>query len=551
VQRARDRSRFGGGLFTPSALFASGSQGAFYDPSDFSTLFQNSTGTTAVTAVEQPVGLMLDKSKGLVLGSELVNNSAWAVGAGWSVNSSTGEATGSAVTGFIRNNGTGGTILTIGKWYQATIRLVSYVSGNVGYPYDGTGLINIPTTPGTYTYSFLCDNADFTYVYGTAFTGVVDNISVRELPGNHATQATSASRPTLRARYNLLTYSEEFDNAAWTKGATGTGLAPVVTVNAAVAPDGTTTADSIVFNRGAGNAVGDWSLIYQVPVGVAGSYTQTVWLKAATAGDVGKQLGLRNVANASYLVVTLTADWVRYAKTETYLSNNWEIGNRGTITADNTVTALVWGAQLLTAADQTTTAGAYQRIAAATVYDTGASFPVYLAFDGTDDSFGTGSIDFSATDEMTVFAGVTKLSDAALGIVVELSADLTANNGAFWVLAPDGAAAATLQWASKGTVNRGAQATAVAAPITRVLTGIGDIGGDRSAIRLNGSHVAEATSDQGTGNYGNYPLFIGRRNNTSLPLNGRIYSLIVLGRTATAAELTATETWINGKARAY
>lgn len=44
------------------ALFAAGEQGAWYDPSDFSTLFQDSAGTTPVTAVGQPVGRMLDKS---------------------------------------------------------------------------------------------------------------------------------------------------------------------------------------------------------------------------------------------------------------------------------------------------------------------------------------------------------------------------------------------------------------------------------------------------------------------------------------------------------
>ena len=36
--------------------------GALFDPSDLSTLYQDSAGTTPVTAVEQPVGLMLDKS---------------------------------------------------------------------------------------------------------------------------------------------------------------------------------------------------------------------------------------------------------------------------------------------------------------------------------------------------------------------------------------------------------------------------------------------------------------------------------------------------------
>ncbi|MEY5101108.1 MAG: hypothetical protein RJA36_3827, partial [Pseudomonadota bacterium] len=43
-------------------LFANGEQGVWYDPSDFSTLFQDAAGTIPVTAVEQPVGRMLDKS---------------------------------------------------------------------------------------------------------------------------------------------------------------------------------------------------------------------------------------------------------------------------------------------------------------------------------------------------------------------------------------------------------------------------------------------------------------------------------------------------------
>lgn len=48
--------------FSPLSLFANGEQGAWYDPSDTTTLFQDSAGTTPVTASGQPVGLMLDKS---------------------------------------------------------------------------------------------------------------------------------------------------------------------------------------------------------------------------------------------------------------------------------------------------------------------------------------------------------------------------------------------------------------------------------------------------------------------------------------------------------
>jgi len=45
---------------------------------------------------------------------------------------------------------------------------------------------------------------------------------------------------------------------------------------------------------------------------------------------------------------------------------------------------------------------------------------------------------------------------------------------------------------------------------------------------------------------------MGRRAGTSLPLNGQIFSLIVrFGANLTADQITSTETWVNGKTRAY
>ena len=55
-------SRGGQVGFTPASLFADGMVGVWYGPSDLSTLFQDSAGTTPVTTAGQPVGLMLDKS---------------------------------------------------------------------------------------------------------------------------------------------------------------------------------------------------------------------------------------------------------------------------------------------------------------------------------------------------------------------------------------------------------------------------------------------------------------------------------------------------------
>jgi hypothetical protein len=90
--------------------------------------------------------------------------------------------------------------------------------------------------------------------------------------------------------------------------------------------------------------------------------------------------------------------------------------------------------------------------------------------------------------------------------------------------------------------------TGYAAPITNVLTGIGDIAGDNAILRVNGTQVAQNTADQGTGNYLAYPLYIGRRAGTSFPFNGQIFGLIVrFGSNLDAATISQTETWLGAR----
>lgn len=51
-----------GGGFLPGSLFTGAQEGAVYDPSDLSTLWQDAAGTTPVTADGDPVGRIDDKS---------------------------------------------------------------------------------------------------------------------------------------------------------------------------------------------------------------------------------------------------------------------------------------------------------------------------------------------------------------------------------------------------------------------------------------------------------------------------------------------------------
>lgn len=185
--------------FNPSILFALGEPGAWYDPSDMSTMFQDTAGTVPVTAAGQSVAMVLDKSKGLVLGPELVTNgafdtdTAWTKGPGWVIAGGVASITSSAATNAITQ-----TLGVTGKTYQITYTVVS-ISTQGFRSFAGGNSGTLRSAPGTYTELVVCGSSN--NLIGVAAsaagtTGSIDNISVRELPGNHATQTTAGARPT-------------------------------------------------------------------------------------------------------------------------------------------------------------------------------------------------------------------------------------------------------------------------------------------------------------------------------------------------------------------
>ena len=176
----------------------------------------------------------------------------------------------------------------------------------------------------------------------------------------------------------------------------------------------------------------------------------------------------------------------------------------------------------------------------------------FLLFDGTDDWLQSGTIT-PGTDKVQVFAGVRKLSDVAAGTVVESSIIATGNQGAFFLRSPQALSSATHSFLSGGSIySTTISPTSFPAPITNVLTGLGDISGDSAILRVNGTQAASSATDQGTGNYLAYPHYIGRRAGTSLPFNGRIYQLITrFGPNLTAAQIQQVEAFVNSRTGAY
>ncbi len=170
----------------------------------------------------------------------------------------------------------------------------------------------------------------------------------------------------------------------------------------------------------------------------------------------------------------------------------------------------------------------------------------YLEFDGVDDFLVTdNTVDFSAKNEVTLFAGVRKLTDAALGMLVELSPTTIGNNGTFYMTAPNGTAG-NLAFGSKGTSLVSAQTENVfSAPISGVFYGYANIATPICNSQFNSGVTRTITNSQGTGNYGNHLLYVGRRGGSSLPFSGHIYSLIVTSRAMTTDEQTSIKALIS------
>lgn len=130
---------------------------------------------------------------------------------------------------------------------------------------------------------------------------------------------------------NLLTYSEQLDNAAWSKPAAA--VAAVVTANAIAAPNGTTTADLVTF---AGATTHPCLQEVSLPTFVPGdTYTGSMYLKTSVAGTYalqmvyfytsgGNQDGYANVTfNSSGVLTSCTASSAYMSASAQYVGNGW------------------------------------------------------------------------------------------------------------------------------------------------------------------------------------------------------------------------------------
>ena len=531
----------GGSAPNVASLFANNEAGLALDVETAylrGWVFQDSAGQTVAAAAGDPVGLILDTAKGGLdqLGSDLVSNgtfasdTVWTKGANWTIGSGVATKTGGAA-----NNLTQTITSTAGLWYRITID-VTRTAGTLTVSLGTSGTTRAISADGSYTFFILAGSSTQTLTLAgdSSFAGTVNNVTARLVPGNHAYQTTSGSRPslsiatdssgrtiygltfdgsddflqtasinfpasTIGTRRNLLDSSENW-------GSPWTGTVASATFNQP-GPEGLNNATTFTTALTGG----------QTHVQTVANYTPsqqyvvTFWVKAGTATTAN--FGM--YANGSFL-----------SQTGSVLSGSGAITGT-TLQTISGLSALSWTKfQVVFTAPASGQLDLYFYGETSGV-KTGlsqsiAQFQVELGSTPT-------AYQPTGTDKMTVMAGVRKLSDAASGMIIEIGISSAA--GSFSFLAPNSVSPnGDYYFRSRGTGSSNAT-SAKSAPSTDVLSGIGDISGDISSLRINGSVAATSTADQGTGNYTNNALYIGSRGGSSLRFNGILYTLIVRGAT--------------------
>ena len=236
-------------------------------------------------------------------------------------------------------------------------------------------------------------NHDNVMIEGGKIGGVaVQDIARTVLTGEELDTINSSAGLVLRGGgKNLLSYSEQFDNAVWSKGNNGGGTPPIILSNVVVAPDGTLTADKLVPASGFVNARVSRINGYQRGV----TYTFSFFVKQAEPLFSGVRFSLitaygPNTAVFWFSTETIDAYYPGVMGTSvTGIGNGWykltftfnDGGTPGTFgtlgislaeSGDGTSGIYIWGAQLVEGTDP----GPYVKTEADAV--TAASAPAFV-----------------------------------------------------------------------------------------------------------------------------------------------------------------------------
>lgn len=281
-----------------------------------------------------PDGLIEKVRTNLITYSQALTNASWSqVNIATATAGQTDPNGGTGATTFGGSNGSNAIVTkdfatTSGTPYTISIYIKGASAGTINFNHSGTTLapqntISYTTSWQRFTYSFVADSStstlflgaffswdngeQITFAFGQAETGDIATdyiptttaaVSVGPVSGLPRLDYLNSTCPKLLLepqRSSMITFSEQLDNAAWTKNVA------TITANASVSPDGYTNADTLTEST----FTSDSAFIYETLVVTPSTpYTTSVFVKQGA----GRYVYLRNYYNAGNAYHTVVVD---------------------------------------------------------------------------------------------------------------------------------------------------------------------------------------------------------------------------------------------------
>ena len=267
------------------------------------------------------------------LGSEEVVNGDFATDSDWSKGANTvissGVATSTTESGDAVSQGI--TTAIIGKTYLISVDIVSLTLSNITLKFGGVniGLLNSVGTHSGIITAVSTENIKIINWSGPSWSGSIDNVSVKEYLGQEVVPNSGCGSWLLEPQStNLITYSEDFSNAYWTKYGT-----PTIDITSIISPDGTLNGTKVTKGSNA-------TPLRRSNLTTLGTeYTFSLYAKKGSVDTMTLDIG--DETNPQF---TLTDEWQRFEVTSIpNTSAHVDISFGASVSGDS---FYIWGAQV-------------------------------------------------------------------------------------------------------------------------------------------------------------------------------------------------------------
>ena len=291
--------------------------------------------------------------------TELVNNGDFATDTGWNKNANWSISGGVAIADGTSSSdlNQGPPFASVGTKYLISFDVVSLSQGSFRVQFGNASIDG--NAVGSFSGEVIATSTDRVRVLAISTAiGSIDNVSIKEVITSNVPRIdyTNGCGSLLLEKQstNLITYSESFDNAYWTKS----GVA--IIANDTSSPDGTTNADKIYptssgnYKHIRANSLNPSSGLYTFSIYAKKSELDHLVLIDYDGGGVGVDFDLTNgvaTDNASSAfdsveMIDFGNGWYRCIATATNMYFYWIVSDSGglSVTASGTNGLYIWGA---------------------------------------------------------------------------------------------------------------------------------------------------------------------------------------------------------------